>query len=460
MTVLISMDKVILSSNAHTKPLSNDSVSLTSDRVRKLLGDDQNLATSTSFRSKIASLLHAQTDDLFKPEFKQKVFQSLYDMIHKPDEAKQSPTETFHRFSLLSAMAHRNNHALFTVQTEPTTERDNKGQLLYTVRYLVAEEAIKQEKVDEVTRDAINACLGCTNEEHFGHTLTKPATTINHYKVVPDPKERDRLTDQSFTLGGVNKKVNPATGTLRADTQVGREDFIRENALAHYASNKPDLNYYISTQRTIEPPKGVDPSYTYAEFDVFDKSQVISQELLGAIHDLSRHEAQNVALQLLEISKVMYNNQVAHRDLHMNNLLLHKVKDTGEIFLKVIDFGRLKYDQQFEPYQLNDIKYLFNRQGESLGETFVRNYVVSDRSDIAKKHYPLHKLIDEFEQHDAMINDVLSQAGKKLEADLTSAKQDHGMIDVAFMQAKRAVIQLFNQVHQLDHNCSNRVTYA
>ena len=73
----------------------------------------------------------------------------------------------------------------------------------------------------------------------------------------------------------------------------------------------------------------------------------------------------------------MYQSELAHRDLHMGNLIVHKINETDELFLKVIDFGRVKYDSDFDSYQYNDIHYLFDREGESFLETFVRNYIVA-----------------------------------------------------------------------------------
>ena len=271
-----------------------------------------------------------------------------------------------------------------------------------------------------------------------------------------DPKNRDAiLTDASFKSGGVNKKVDRTTGTLRADTDIGREDFERETALAIYSEGKPELTFFTSYQRKIDTPKRVDKKYTYAEFDIFEKNAVSSEELLDIVYFLDREsdDALNIALQLIEATKVMYQNKLAHRDLHMGNLIVHKINETDELFVKVIDFGRVKYDSDFNTYRYNDIRYLFDREGESFLETFARNYIVPfgsyfvDDLEVARKHYPLHKLIDPFGDNQKVVRNSLAKIGKELETDLSKAKNEQSEA-IAFMHAKCSVSQLFDQVNQ------------
>ncbi|RSD30873.1 hypothetical protein [Vibrio pectenicida] len=132
--------------------------------------------------------------------------------------------------------------------------------------------------------------------------------TLDQYKIIVTESEREAtLTNNSFKQGGVNKKVHRETGTLRADTKVGVEDFARETDLAEYVEDKPELAFYTSFQRIIDTPEGLDTSYTYAEFDIYDKNSVTSTELLDDINFLDRDDALDVALQMIEIAKIMYN---------------------------------------------------------------------------------------------------------------------------------------------------------
>lgn len=306
----------------------------------------------------------------------------------------------------------------------------------------------------QVTDDDFSLCPDRTG---WIHSVTY-SDNLDELVVHIDSKERDAtLTDAAFKSGGVNKKVDRTTGTLRADTKIGREDFERETALAAYSEGKPELIFFTSYQRKIDAPKRVDKKYTYAEFDIFEKNAVSSEELLDIVYFLDREsdDALNIALQLIEAAKVMYQSELAHRDLHMGNLIVHKINETDELFLKVIDFGRVKYDSDFDSYQYNDIHYLFDREGESFLETFVRNYIVAlgsyffDDLEIAQKHYPIHKLIDPFGDHKKVVRNSLSKIGQKLESDLSKAKNEQEQ-DTAFMHAKCSVSQLFDQFNQQD----------
>ncbi|NOH70824.1 hypothetical protein F0225_05635 [Vibrio pectenicida] len=134
----------------------------------------------------------------------------------------------------------------------------------------------------------------------------------------------------------------------------------------------------------------------------------------------------------------------------MGNLILHRVKGSDELFLKVIDFGRVMYNNQFESYRYNDIRYLFQRKGESFGETFARNYLVPDSPEIAQKHYPLHKLIDPYSDHKKTVRSILFKIGETLEAALKTAKDDEQEIGSAFITAKCSVATLFTYINQKD----------
>ncbi|MFY2506868.1 hypothetical protein ACN3E9_00735 [Vibrio pectenicida] len=155
------------------------------------------------------------------------------------------------------------------------------------------------------SNDMISICSKsvCTSKVDFEEPV-ELSDTLDKFKIVVTSSEREaELTNNSFKQGGVNKKVHRETGTLRADTQVGIEDFARETALTDYAKDKPELKYYTSFQRIIDTPEGLDTSYTYAEFDIYDKNSVTSTELLDDINFLDR----DVALQMIEIAKIMYN---------------------------------------------------------------------------------------------------------------------------------------------------------
>ena len=273
--------------------------------------------------------------------------------------------------------------------------------------------------------------------------------TLDQYKIIVTEAEREeKLTNDSFKQGGVNKKVHRETGTLRADTEVGVEDFARETELAEYAEDKPELAFYTSFQRIIDTPEGLDTQYTYAEFDIYNKNNVASTELVGNILFLDRDDALDIALQMIEVANVMYSNRLSHRDLHMGNLIIHRIKGSDESFLKVIDFGRVKYGKEFEPYRYNDIRYLFKRKGESFGETFARNYLVPNSSDIAKKHYPLHKLIDPYGDSKNTVRSVLSKVGSTLHNELKLAKANEQNIGLAFTKAKCSVAILFGYIDE------------
>ncbi|MCL1127860.1 protein kinase domain-containing protein [Shewanella surugensis] len=184
---------------------------------------------------------------------------------------------------------------------------------------------------------------------------------------------------------------------------------------------------------------------------------------------LSTPEKKSVATQMVDMLRVMYNNQVSHRDLHSHNLLVHRFEDeNGEpvTMLKAIDFGRAKYgEKDFEAHKFEDIRYIFNREGASKAETFARNTVLPtlikptdtdqkhEQTELQAKlakHYPMHNLIPTQGGVGRNTEILLANIGDTLVSDLTAAGSDQQKIDAAFFAASQAVENAFSDTRSIN----------
>ena len=60
---------------------------------------------------------------------------------------------------------------------------------------------------------------------------------------------------------------------------------------------------------------------------------------------------------MFEAIKYLHDNQIAHRDINLKNILISKVNDNGTLHIKLVDFGCARYlpeGQAFTRYQGQD----------------------------------------------------------------------------------------------------------
>lgn len=415
-----------------TSPSVNTQFSLSSSRIAQLMNSDVKEATKLGF---LDSFL-----DLFRSNSKEAALQQLHEMLH------DGGTSNFARFNMLSNMAEPANKALFTLSiTDHPNEPGN-----YQVEYYINGQTIKTDTVNAVERQMIYLHL---NKQEETAVLQQPVATISQYQLKTEEAVA-QVQDADFSGGGVNKKFHAGSGLLRADTKTGREDFERELALAEYAKDRPELASYISTQKKVTDPSTLHPNlstkHSYAVVDIYDPKHVASTEMDNCIATLSREQASSLLPQIVDMARVLYKSQVAHRDLHMHNLVVHKINDTGSVHLKAIDFGRLAMGEDFEAKKFEDIDYLFDKQGATLLETIGRNYLAPTGSEVDKKHYPIHKLCEQFNERGIDLDPVLTSIGARLKHDLQNAGADEALVDRAFHKASQSLQLCFAQL-QLDH---------
>ncbi|WP_434632831.1 hypothetical protein [Chromobacterium sp. CV08] len=386
--------------------------SLSNERVSRMMSGDKQTATHMGLWDKIK--------DLFRTEKKQQALDTLFELTN----TWRGPSQSFYAFNQLARMATPNNRTLFTMAVSPE-------QADYRINYCINGHVVKTEQMSPAARDMILARLGLpTGAEH----VQTQAVSLEDYRREVSPEQMQQLKDGDFGAGGVHKRFHAGTGVLQARDDIGREDFVRENRLQQYAESHADLQHYISTQQQIDAPQGVSGKFAYAQVPLYDQDQITSRELDQALPTLSPNQAKSVAAQLVDMARAFYCKQLSHRDLHMQNLLVHEErKEDGAVFLKAIDFGRAKFGAaEFEAERFNDIDYLFDRQGCSLAETVGRNYLAGKDSAVARKHYPLHKLLERFNHRGADVTETLSGIGARLKADLQMAGDDPVRIDQAF----------------------------
>lgn len=407
-------------------PLNNTSaLTLSSARISKLLSSNgEQEATKMGLWDKFK--------DLFRPQSKAAALGQLYRAM------EDSGLSGFARFDLLARLALPENKALFTVQIKPHESDPNK----HTIQYCIDATPIKSDEINDYEKEVICARMGkAVSTELFDEKIT----SIDHYKI--DTSDAiERLSDGSFSGGGVNKKFNAETGVLRAETPVGVEDFDREHRVTEHQKDYPELGSYVSTQRKIDCPRNLSDKYAYAVVDVFDKTHVESAEMDNCLDSLNRDQAKMLLVQLVDMARVLYKNKVAHRDLHMHNLVVHKLVDTQSVHLKAIDFGRVKMGSSFESRKFEDINYLFSKKGVTALETFGRNVLAPRGSEVDKKHYPIHKLCNKFNERDVDLDPVLAKIGAQLTDELKQAGEDGDAVDLAFQQASLSLQLIFSQL--------------
>jgi hypothetical protein len=391
-------------------------LSLSNARLTHLLSGDLHTATHMGWWDTFK--------DLFRSEKKQDALNALFKLLDS-----QGPARSFHAFNQLARMATPDNRTLFTVAVEP--DRDG-GKVSYSINGQV----VKTEQVSPEAREMMLAQLGAPLD---ARQVTAQASSLDDdlQDVAPGILY---LLDSDFAAGGVHKRFHAETGVLQARDAVGRADFVREGELEAYAQARPDLAHYLSTQQPIVAPPGVSDTYAYARVAQYDPQRIVSRELDACLDTLTPDQARSLIAQLVDMTRTFYCNQVSHRDLHMQNLLVHRRVDDGAVFLKAIDFGRTCFGAEFDAERFNDIDYLFNREGCSLAETVGRNYLAGKDSAVARKHYPLHKILACFNPRGAEVTETLAAIGRALKADLQAAGPvDEARIDQAFERASAAV---------------------
>ncbi len=409
---------------------STAQLTLSSSRIAKLMDNDVQQATRLNMFDRLL--------DFFRPQSKEAALKQLHALLH------DSGTSSFARFDLLSQLAAPGSRSLFTLSvTAHASERDQ-----YTVEYAIDGETIKAETINKNEKDTISRHLGKPVDTAL---MQQQVTTIDRYRLETSGLVA-QARNEDFSGGGVNKKFHAGSGLLRAMNDTGREDFRRELKLAEYAQTRPELASYVSTQRKVTDPgmlhPDLNPEYDHAVVDIYDPARVASLEMDRCIGQLSREQARSLLPQLVDMARVLYKNEVAHRDLHMHNLVVHQVRDTGSVHLKAIDFGRMAMQENFEASRFEDIDYLFSRQGANVAETIGRNHLARAGSEVDMKHYPIHKICDKFNHKSIPMNAVLSRIGEHLKHDLRHAGKDEKLVDAAFQKASESLQLIFAQLQR------------
>ncbi|QKV51435.1 hypothetical protein [Comamonas antarctica] len=412
-------------------------LSLSGARFAQLMDADLQRATKLNVFDRVL--------DFFRPQSKETALRQLHTMLH------DGGISVFARFNLLAQLATPDSRALFTLSVAAhPTEREH-----YTVEYAVNGETIKTDTISAHEKETINRHLGKPVDTAL---LRQQFTSIDRHRL-DTQKLVARVRNEDFRVGGVNKKFHAGSGLLRADTRTGKEDFERELKLAQHAEDRPELASYISTQKKITDPgllhadlRSPENSarHAYAVVDTYDPAHVASHEMDRCIHQLSREQASSLLPQLVDMARVLYKSEVAHRDLHMHNLVVHQVKDTGSVHLKAIDFGRMVMQEDFKARKFEDIDYLFSRQGATVAETIGRNHLARAGSEVDMKHYPIHKLCEKFNDKGIPMNALLSRIGEHLKHDLQYAGKDGKLIDAAFQKASESLQLSFAQLQRND----------
>ena len=399
----------------------NKTLKMSNDRIQKMLSGDKEAATKLSSFDKFR--------DFFCINKRQDALNCLFDLLHS------NQGESLHIFNALSQMALPNNSPLFTVCLQGNQ-----------AKYCIDGYTVKEETVSDSTKQLIMNQLGAKLGDY---RKEGPVGFFDSCKINTDQAMKT-LTDKDFSGGGVNKTFNGRAGVLRAENQTAKDDFTRETKLKEYAQDKPSLLHYISTQEKFEQPPSPDlrTDRTYAKVTLYDPQKIESKELDVCLEGLNHEQSVSLVIQSVDMLKSFYLNEVSHCDLHMHNLLVHKLKDDdkGLVYLKAIDFGLVQHGDSFEKYKFNDINYLFFKEGNSFGETIGRNYFARKGSDVDKKHYPLHKLMERFNQKSADLDNILANIGHQLKSGLEVAGNDKDKVNQAFDFAAESLLAVFNRV--------------
>ncbi|WP_299494123.1 hypothetical protein [uncultured Shewanella sp.] len=418
---------------------NHENVVVSEERLSKLLSDDSHEATTRTVWECI--------QDFFSWNNRSEAFTELHKLIHQnTDENSDMNLASIETFQVLASLASSENRALFTIHMS-SKGGDDVAELC------IDSKPIKTIRLTEQQSRQLASLFGC--EKDLLHGVFKPNPLTDHLIEV---KTSD-VTDSDFLTGGVNKRFSQ--GVLKAMDAVGEADFVLERKIGEYIKeqpNKDELNRFISLQTQIEPPAHLDSDYVYAVVPVYDRQHVQSAELDVSMSQLSREDVENISFQIVDMLRVMYKSKISHDDLHMHNLMVHKLND-GSLILQAIDFGRGKVgdDPDLNPYA--DINYMFKRQGINFAETFARNHLLFDGSEKKMKHYPLHNLLEKFTKEGSDNTALLDNIGTKLVEDLEAAGEDNRKIDLAFFFASKALEQAFSQLNDSVIIVNQRVNF-
>ena len=444
------------------------------DKINLSLGNQQALALS---ESRIKNFLDGNNvaaqkmgwfdtfkDQLFHGGAKQEALQQLaqeFDAAHG-----LSAFEKFERLSRYAAPADRSQFTIIASGDADTP----------VISYQIKGHVVKQDDTSAETREVIAARMGFVIDldedmatPHAAHWLAQ--------------HERDDLEDARASVvdgdfdgeGGVHKRFDPTSGVLRAEDATGAADFQREKLVEQRAEASDSLARYVSTQKAIarddmwEQLPSIHSDKPHATVTLYDQTHVTSGELDRQLDTLSAREARSVLMQVVDMARVFYQNDISHQDLHMHNLMVHKPVDAQQnnITLKAIDFGKSRVDVHTEADRLNDVRYLFHKQASSgTLETMRRNARETFNYDMDKqaKHYPLHKLLVQCAQaspgqHTGVAADAfdesISTIGNRLVTQLQQAETLVGdartdAIDAAFNQAMTALAAISDGFDRLD----------
>ncbi|MCL1127486.1 hypothetical protein [Shewanella surugensis] len=376
--------------------------------------------------------------DLFRNESKAEALKELFNILKNNENNSLN-----YFFNLVDCLA-ENNKNMFAIEID---SKMNNGSV---IKYLLNGEVIKSENIsnDEI----FNVLL------KLGLPIKTGIFSCNYNLLTESLKNKPIITPEiiinmDFNDGGVHKVFNHEFGVLKALDATGKSDFNIESNIESYSEGRYELRRYISTQKklNIDINDQIDINQ-YAIVSRYNE-KIEANEMDLCLNDLTSEQRWTLAVQVIDMLNIFYLNKVSHRDLHMHNLLV--LKSTGEdkeVLLKVIDFGKSKFDSDFAKHSLTDIKYMFNREATSDLETFVRNSLRSNDSEKQIKHYPLHKIFQCENKKGVEINSLLSSIGRQMEVDLKVAGEDVSEINKAFGTAKSSILLALEFCQKEEHN--------
>jgi hypothetical protein len=364
-------------------------------------------------------------------------------------------TSALDRFIRLASMAQPVDRSQFTVGLDGSADQS-------FVHYRIKDLTVKTEPLNPPDRDVILARLGQVRD--FNATdNARSADWLSAYERQDLSKARSEVTDADFGSGGVHKRFHKESGILRAEDNVGESDFLKEAEIAQVASNSPDVSRYVSTQKRIESHEmaatlpNIQSDKAHATVPLYDSAHVHSNELDQEIGNLTSDQARSLLMQTVDMARVFYKSGIAHRDLHMHNLMVYRPQDPaeGQITLKAIDFGKSKVDVANEKDKLTDLKYLFHKEASRFGETTLRGARERFGVNVERqaKHYPVHKLLAQCarsggnEVGHSDLDPTVRGVGDRLIQDLSNAERlseelRPAAIDEAFNQAMSSLSQV------------------
>lgn len=295
---------------------------------------------------------------------------------------------------------------------------------------LRAKPAPKKSTVFDVKNlDAINENLGAINEYFRDFRAQKG-------KISKDDGI-NKGAHKCYKIAG-----DSGYGCVYALDQTGSADYVREEALKRYLEGiqADTLLGCISLQ--IRPDAEKYPDLALVEVG---NNMIYLNKYTAP--DNGMDEVIKLAKQLVGIHRELYQNRVIHRDGHGGNLKIEWLAvepvmnfdahdddikteypdGDPEMKMKEFDFGKVKFgDEVNDDELLVDLEYLLRKKAVQFGDQIRRSFreKLSDPQGKIKKHYPLHRLINQLGIQMGDIDDKLTLLGGELISTLKVLQAD------------------------------------